>query len=148
MALWLPRAWVQSPVRELRFCKLSGKAHSHPPPPTPQKKEKKEEQFLHFLFRLESTPAKHFACLTLLPSFPFLLRNGRSFRGSVFTSHVLWRTQDSPRGPPAQVTSQHSVQFHACPRTKWNHPYGDTQNCRVRRLNRSRWKFWRAELAK
>ena len=146
MALWLPRAWVQSLVRELRFCKLSSKAHSHPPPP--RQKKKKRAVFLRFLSCLESTPAKHFACLTLLPSFPFLLRNGWSFRGSVFTSHVLWRTQDSPRGPPAQVPSQHSVQFHARPRTKWNHPYGDTQNCRVRRLNRSKWKFCRAELAK
>lgn len=102
--------------------------------------------FLCCLSSLDSTPASDFACVTIPPSFPSLLRNGRSFRGSVFTSNVLWRTQDSPREPAAQVTSQHPLQFHACPGTKWNHPYGDTQNCWVRRLNRSRWNFWRAGL--
>ena len=31
----------------------------------------------------------------------------------------------------SKIISQHLVQFHACPWTKWNHPYGDIQNCWV-----------------
>lgn len=96
------------------------------------------------LSSLDSTRASDFTCVTVPPSFPSLLRNGGSVRGSVFTSNVLWRTQDSPREPAAQVTSQHPLQFHARPRPKWNHPHGDTQNCWVRGLNRSRQKCWRA----